>query len=381
MGTRRGHGEGSISKREDGRWTARVDLGYVDGKRKRKQIYGKTRKEVAEQLKVLLHDQQQGLPIAVQRQTVAQFMDRWLQETIEPSRRPNTTVAYRNVVRLHIKPQIGHIQLAKLTPQDVERLMNRVRDKGLAARMAQYTRSVLRAALKQALKWGLVPRNVASLTDSPAVEDFVTHPLTPAQATEFLEAARGERHEALYATTLWLGLRRGEVLGLRWKDIDFDDRMLRVDMAQIVVKGKIQLAPPKTKMSRRDLPLPASLIPVLRAHKLHQAEEQLRAGGRWQAHGLVFCASNGAPHQPRNVVRDFKLFLGRAGLPNIRFHDLRHSCGSLLTGKKVPLAVIMAIMGHTNIATTQRYAHVFDEAKREAADAMDRLLGGDRGAV
>lgn len=138
ISTRRGHGEGSISKREDGRWTARVDLGYVDGKckRKRKQIYGKTRKDVAEQLKGLLHDQQQGLPIAVQRQTVAQFMDRWLTETIEPSRRPNTTVAYRNVVRLHIKPQLGHIQLAKLTPQDVERLMNRVREKGLSARMA-----------------------------------------------------------------------------------------------------------------------------------------------------------------------------------------------------------------------------------------------------
>ena len=150
-------------------------------------------------------------------------MDRWLTETIEPSRRPNTTVAYRNVIRLHIKPQIGHVQLAKLTPQDVERLMNRVREKGLSARMAQFTRSVLRAALKQALKWGLVARYVALLTDSPTVEDFVTHPLTPVQATEFLEAARGERHEALYATTLWLGLRRGEVLGLRWADIDFDD--------------------------------------------------------------------------------------------------------------------------------------------------------------
>ena len=378
MPSRRGHGEGSISQRKsDGLWTARVDLGIVNGKRK--QIYGKTRKEVAEKLKGLLRDQQQGLPIAVERQTLAQFLNRWLTEKVEPSRRPNTIESYRNVIRLHITPEIGHIQIAKLTPQDVERLINRVRAKGLAPRMQQYTRAVLRAALNQALKWGLVARNVVTLTDAPRVERFIMHPLTPVQAQRLLDAARGDKYEALYATALWLGLRRGEVLGLRWEDIDFEGRTLRVEMAQIMTEDGLELAPPKTENSRRTLPLPAALVPILKAHRVRQLEEQLKTGGRWQAHGLVFCTSNGTPISPRNLVRDFKAFLQRAELPDIRFHDLRHSCASLLAAQGVPVRVAMDILGHTNIATTQNiYTHVFDDAKRQAADAMDKLFGGVR---
>ena len=170
--SKRGNGEGSIYWRVDRNcYAAAVDLGIVDGKRKRKAVYGKTRKEVAEKLKVMLRDQQQGLPIAVERQTVARFLDRWIAEKIEGSRRPNTVESYRNIVRLHIAPQIGHIQLAKLTPQDVESLLQRVHEKGLSPRMQQYTRAVLRSALNQALKWGLVARNVVTLTDAPRASD------------------------------------------------------------------------------------------------------------------------------------------------------------------------------------------------------------------
>lgn len=231
MGTRRGHGEGTISHRKDGRWTARVDLGWVNGRRKRKQIYGKTRKEVAEQLKILLRDQQQGLPIALERQTVGQFLDQWLNEKVKLQRRPKTFQSYAQVIRLYINPSIGRIQLAKLTPQEVQTLLNRRREEGLSARTVQYVRGILRSALAQAVKWGLVARNVAALVDPPQVERFVTHPLTPSQAQIFLEAAHGNRHEALYAVALWLGLRQGEILGLRWEDIDLDARTLRVEMA------------------------------------------------------------------------------------------------------------------------------------------------------
>lgn len=317
MGSRRGHGEGAIYFREsDQRWCVAVDLGWVNGKRKRKVIYGITRKEVAEKLKVALRDQQLGLPVALERQTVAQFLDHWITEKIEGQRRPNTVEGYRNVVRLHITPQIGHIQLAKLTPQDVEGLIKRVREKGLSTRMQQYTRAILRAALNQALKWGLVTRNVVTLTDAPRVERFVTHPLTPVEARALLVAARGDRYEALYATALWLGLRRGEVLGLRWNDIDFDARTLRIEMAQIVVGGKVDFAAPKTENSRRTVPLPVALAPILKAHRTRQLEDRLKAGGHWQDHGLVFCTSNGTPINPRNLVRDFKTFINRAGLPD-----------------------------------------------------------------
>ena len=187
MSTRRGRGEGSISQRQsDGLWTARVDLGIVDGKRKRKQIYGKTRKEVADQLKVLLRDQQQGLPIAVEKQTVAQFLDKWLSDKVKLQRRPKTHHSYAQMVRLHIKPMIGHIQLAKLTPQDVQALMNKKHEQGLSPRTVQYIRGILRSALQQARKWRLVVENVATLVDPPKVEQFVTHPLSPAQAQTLL---------------------------------------------------------------------------------------------------------------------------------------------------------------------------------------------------
>lgn len=387
MPGRRGHGEGSIYQREDGRWCASVDLGYADGKRKRKVVYGKTRKEVAEKLKVALRDQQQGLPIAVERQTVGHFLNRWMTDKIAPNRRPNTTAAYGNIVRLHIIPQIGHIQLAKLTPQDVEGLIRRVREKGLSPEMQRATRKVLRTALNQALKWGLVARNVASLTDAPTVERFPTHALPAHQAQTLLDAARGDRLEALYALALWLGLRRGEVLGLRWQDVNLEARTLRVEMAQqIAAGGKLELVAPKTERSRRTLPLPAALVPILRAHHTRQLTERLQAGQCWQDHDLVFCTRHGTPISPRNLVRSFKALLKRAGLPDIRFHDLRHSCASLLASAGVPARVAMDILGHTNISTTMNiYTRVFDDAKRQAADVMDRLFGGsdelDREAV
>ncbi len=167
--------------------------------------------------------------------------------------------------------------------------------------------------------------------------------------------------------------------GVRWEDVDFEERTLRVEVAQIITGDGLELAPPKTENSRRTLPLPAALIPLLKEHRTRQLEEQLIAGRRWQASGLVFCTSNGTPINPRNLVRDFKAFLQRAKLPDIRFHDLRHSCASLLAAQKVPVRVAMDILGHSNIATTQNiYTHVFDDAKRQAADAMDQLFGGAR---
>lgn len=382
MSSRRGHREGSIFFREsDQRWVAVVDLGYVNGKRKRKPLYGKTRKEVAEKLKIALREQQQGLPVAVERQTVAQFLDRWIAEKIAPTRRPSTADSYRRLVRTHITPNIGYIQLAKLTPQDVERVIARMREQGKAPRMQQYMRAVLRAAFNQALKWGLVARNVVTLTDSPKVERYVTHPLTRAQAQTLLNAARGDRYEALYGAALWLGLRRGEVLGLRWEDIDLDTRTLRVEQALHAIGGQLVIAPPKTENSRRTLPLPAALVPILRVHRARQLEERLKAGVHWQDHGLVFCTSRGTPISPRNLVRDFKAFLTKAGLPDVRFHDLRHSCASILAANGVPARVAMEILGHSNIATTQNiYTHVYEDSKREAADVMDRLFGGEREA-
>ncbi len=375
MGSRRGHGEGSIYQREsDGKWCAVVDLGYVNGKRKRKVIYGDTRREVAEKLKVLLRDQQQGLPVAVERQTVAQFLSRWLADLEGSNLAPKTLVSYEGTMRLHIVPTLGRYQLEKLGPQHVQALLTAKRQSGLSPRSVKYILVVLKLALGQALKWGLVPRNVAALVDPPKVTKHKVVPFTPDEARTFLKAVQGERLEALYAVSLALGLRQGEALGLTWDHIDVDNDVVRVRQQLQRVKGKQTLRELKTETSRRDLVLPVTIAPVLRAHRLRQLEERM-ASADWQEWNLVFCSTRGTPLEPSNVRKRYKWFLAAAGLPVRRYHDLRHSCASFLLALGVPTKAVQEILGHSQSATTlDIYAHLLPEAHRDAAAKLDGLF-------
>ncbi|MDP9373215.1 MAG: site-specific integrase [Chloroflexota bacterium] len=388
MAGRRGHGEGSIYQREsDGKWCAVVDLGYVNGKRKRKVIYGTTRKEVAEKMKVTLRDQQQGLPVAVERQTVAQFLDRWLEEVVKPNRRPRTYDSYAQVARLYLVPALGRHQLSKLAPEHVQAMMNDLllrggkAGQGLSPRTVQYTRAILRKALNQAVKWGRVPRNVATLVDAPRAKKAQIKPLTREQGQRLLATISGHRLEGLYRVALSLGLRQGEVLGLRWEDVDLDAGTLRVAVAVQRRKGVKELVEPKTEQSRRTLPLPAVLVAVLRAHRVRQLEERLAMGERWHEQGLVFPSTVGTPLEPRNVTRHYKQLLKRASLPDVRFHDLRHSCATLLVAQGVHPRLVMEYLGHSQISLTMNtYAHVLPEAQREVASLMDTLFPAITGA-
>lgn len=346
-------------------------------------IYGKTRKEVAEKLKIVLRDQQRGLPIATERQTVGQFLDRWLTDVAKPKLRPKTYHSYAALVRLHLKPALGHVQLAKLEPVQVQAMMNAKLESGLSPRTVQYLRAVLRRAIGQALKWGLVARNVVTLTDPPRVTRPEMQTLTPPQARVFLDAVRSDRLEALYAVALAMGLRQGEALGLRWQDVDLDAGVLRVRVALQRVRGdEPRLAEPKTRQSRRSLPLPPAVAAQLRAHRTRQLEERLIAGPGWEGErwDLVFCTALGRPLDARHVVYSFKRYLRRAALPDIRFHDLRHSCASLLLAQNVHPRVVMELLGHSTITLTMNtYSHVLPEAQRQAAALMDGLFSAAAG--
>ena len=219
MAGKRGDGEGTIRQRKDGLWEAAYSYRDALGHLKRRSLYAKTQREVPEKLRAALRARDQGEAVNTDRQTVAQFLDHWLEDVVKPSVRPKTHHSYAQLVRLHLSPGLGKHQLAKLTPQHVQALMNAKLADGLSPRTVQYLRAILRRALGQALKWGLVSRNVATLVDPPRIERKEMATLTPEQAPQFLAAVRGDRLEALYTVALSLGLRQGEALGLRWQDI------------------------------------------------------------------------------------------------------------------------------------------------------------------
>ncbi len=375
MGKRRGQNEGSIYKRGDGRWVGVISLGYKNSKRHRKSFYGETRREVQEKLTAALRSHQQGLPPPPERQTVGQFLEYWLAQSVKLSVRSLTYEGYRLHVRNHIVPALGRIRLTKLTAQDVQELLNDKLREGYAPRTVQYMHAVLRRALVQAFKWGLVAQNVATLVDRPQVRRPEVKPFDPEQARALLVAVKGDRLEALYSVALAVGLRRGEALGLHWDDVDLDAGTLRVRRTLQRVDGKLRLETTKTDRSRRTIALPQTVAVALRVHRARQLRERLAAGSRWQETGFVFTTGIGTPLEPRNVTRHFRNVLTKTGLPLKRFHDLRHTCASLLLVQGVHPRVVMEILGHSQISMTMdTYSHVMPVLQHEAASQMDALL-------
>ena len=376
MATRRGRGEGSITRRADGRWMARVDLGWQDGKRRRKTLYGRTKREVQDKLRETLHRTEKGLPPVPEQETVGAFLHRWL-EIIRSQLRPRTHRSYEQVVRIHLEPGIGRVRLAKLTPLDVSTWLESRRTAGVGGRTIHYARAVLRAALNKALKWGLVSRNVASLTDPPRYRARQIAPLTPEQAKKFLAAVADHRLEALFTVAVGLGLRLGEALGLPWDAVSLDAGTLSV--RQTLERGGKQprFGEPKSARGRRTIVLPRIVTAALRKHRTRQLQERLVAGRRWNDYGLVFTTEAGAPLDGCNVNRTFKAVLRRAGLPAIRYHDLRHTAATLLLAQGIDPRTIMETLGHSQISLTlNTYAHVVPALQREAAAKMDEILDG-----
>lgn len=315
-----------------------------------------------------------------ERQRLGQYLEWWVSESLPTSGlRPATLVSYAEKVRLHINPTLGHVRLARLAPSHVEQLLRVKQAEGCSPGRVARIHAVLRAALSQAERWGLVARNVAKLVKAPQNTRPEVVPLTPAEARKLLEAAADDRLLALYSVGLALGLRLGEALGLHWADVDLDAGTLRVRTALQRVKGpdgwKLTMVEPKSKRSRRTIPLPGSCVEALRAHRLRQMEERLAAGTRWVEQGLVFTTPKGTPIDPRNLLRRFHAVCELAGIGQRRFHDLRHTCASLLLAQNVHPRVVMETLGHSQMGLTMdTYSHVLPVLQRDAADLMDRAL-------
>ena len=259
----------------------------------------------------------------------------------------------------------------------VQSLMNAKVKEGLSPKSVRGVRATLRAGLNQAMRWGMINRNAATAVELPRSRRFNIQPLTPAEARTFLESIRGDRLQALYSVALTMGLRQGEALGLRWSDVDLDLGYLRITKQLQRVDGVLQRVELKTERSRRTLVLPASILQGLRDHRRQQVEERLASGGEWKESGFVFTTPEGLPLEGTTVTRHFHRHLDRAGLEQRRFHDLRHSCATLLLVQGVSPRVVMDVLGHSEIAMTMNtYSHVVPELRRDAADRMEELLNG-----
>lgn len=369
---KRSNGEGSGRARENGTWEWRLHLD--DGRRI--SSYGKTQAEAKRKCLEKARQAALGIDLKRTRQTVGEYLDWWLADVVKPAKAGTTYNLYEVTARRHIKPEIGRVELGRLTPQVVQALIRKKEREGLSPRSVAIVRAVLRTALNHALRLGAVERNVAALVDVPRQVRKEREWLTPEQGRRFLDAVAEDRQAALYRLALSLGMRQGELIGLRWQDVDLDAGRLRVSRTLDRAGDGQTFKEPKTEQSRRTIDLPASVVAALRAHRDRQHFERQAAGTRWQETGLVFVTPVGTALDPANLLKAFKRHLQDAGLPEMRFHDLRHSAASMLLADGLPMNVVSDILGHSLTSTTvDIYAHVAPAARREAAAVMDRLLG------
>jgi integrase len=372
MARKRANGDGSFFQRSDGRWEARVSLPSGD----RKSVYGKTRAEV--KLKVAdIHDRvKAGLDVLTPDQTLAQYLERWLEDVVRPSVRPTTWESYESLIRFRVVPNLGRTKLNEVTPQQLQSIYNTLLKDGLSPTTVVRTHAVLHSAFRQAVRWNMIARNPTDATRPPRIVRQEMSALTRDQVQLLLEHASDPTMRALYAVAATAGLRRGELVALRWSDIDFDRSVLTVRRTAHRVRGEgIVYGEPKTKAGRRSVRIGALALSLLRAHRANQLEARLRAGPAWHDLNIVFSSAFGTPIEEARISRVFHRDLQRAGLPRVRMHDLRHTAATLLIEQGVNFKAVQAALGHSTIAITMDiYAHVTPAMQDSVAEAMDRLF-------
>lgn len=348
----------------------------------RRSVYGHTRAEALGKMREEIRRAELGLPSPDARTTVATFLREWLDGPAKVKLKPSTHRSYESYVEKHLIPALGHHRLTKLRPEHIDVFLARKqstprKEGGLSGRSCFYMRSILRSALSWALKRGRVARNVAALSDAPRFTRKEIRPLTPQQARELVAICHGEPLGALFVLALDTGLRQGEALGLRWQDVDLDNRELHVVQTLQRIEREARFDEPKSNTSRRTVAFTSLTRDMLKTHRVREKSARLKAGPQWQESGLVFTSEIGRPLVGSTVTHQFQRLLAENGLPRQRFHDLRHASASFLLAQGVPIKAISERLGHSQITLTlSTYAHLADEIQRDAATRMDTLLRG-----
>ncbi|MFE7401761.1 tyrosine-type recombinase/integrase [Streptomyces sp. NPDC057557] len=398
----RANGDGTVYQRKDSRWEA---AGYVlapGNTRKRIRVYSTTRKEALAKLTEKIAASNRGLPIPSAQGSVAAYLTYWLDAVAVHQLRENTHTRYTAVTRLYLIPGLGRKKLAKLTAKDVRTWLNQLRttcqccirgldtararalccaagkccSKRLSPLTLAYVHSVLKSALEHAVREEEIPRNVARnvRTGTPRPRRF--EPLTADEARKFLAAANGHRLQPLFELALHTGLRKGELLGLRWEDLNLAGGTASIRRTlQRTNSGGLTALSTKTKSSERRIALPTPCLRSLEQHRDRQRKEREAAGTGWKDSGYVFTRLDGVPIEGSTLTRHFNILLHQARLRRIRFHDLRHSAATLLLEQGVELVVIKELLGHAHIGVTATiYAHVRIRLQRDAIDTLSTAL-------
>jgi integrase len=362
---RRGRGEGGIRFREDKQlWVAEARTGTG----KRRTVYGKTKQEVQEKLRRLHNDAAAGIGADAATMTVGQWLTRWL-EMVKPTIEPGTYDPYERHVRLHLVPHVGGIKLTAFRKNHIHGLYAALATLGMSAAMRNKVAATLTAALNTAVRNDVIPANPAAGVRKPKAQKNEMQPLDPDQVTAFLDAARADRLFALYLVALDTGARPGELLALTWPDVDLDAGHLTITKSLEFLRGALRVKDTKTPRSRRRVDLSAAAVAALGEHRRAMLAEGHIAGP-------VFCNTEGGYLRPPHLItRSFKPILKRAGLPDVRLYDLRHTCATLLLLADVPAKIVSERLGHTSITLTlDTYSHVLPTMQKRAAGVMDQIF-------
>ncbi len=368
---------GQLIRRGERRWLVRVYRGAdaSTGKRRyqAKVVHG-SKRDAQRLLTKMLRARDTNTLVEPSRQTLAVYLDKWLRVSAKPRVRPRTLRDYQSLLERYVIPEIGWIRLDQLSPPSIQRVYNEMLERGLSALTVRYTHAVVRSALAQAVKWQKLIRNPADLVDLPRKPRREMRALSPEQASAFLRAACGTPFEALWVLLLTTGMRSSEAVGLKWSDLD--DNKVRVQRVLVRESGGWRFEEPKKALSRRTIVLPPTAVRVLRAHRKRQVVRGSPTDVTCENSNLVFVTRTGQPLDYRTVVRrHFKPLLEKAGLPNIRLYDLRHTCATLLLSRGEHPKIVGERLGHSSTTLTlDTYSHVLPDMQEQAAVRLEETL-------
>ncbi|GGN34641.1 tyrosine-type recombinase/integrase [Deinococcus daejeonensis] len=395
---KRANGEGTMSRRKDSSgktigWRAAVTIGEnEDGSQKRRWVSGKTQGEVQEKLRALQSDLHRGTLADTDRMTVGDFLKQWVAHKEREGLKPNTVQSYRDTINRYVTPKIGRVKLEKLRPLDIEHMLTSLREDGKSPTLLAYSLRVLKMALQQAVRWQMLPRNVADSVKPPKIERQEMKVWTRQQVAAFLKVTEEHPLHAAFYLALMTGMRRGELVGLKWDDLDLDRARLTVknNLVEVIdepIEGKkrlgkatqssvrLEVSTPKSKASRRTIVLSKGTVEKLREQRARQEAWRRDAAEAWTEQGFVFTTVTGGLVWPSALAKAYVSLVAEAKVPSIRFHDMRHTAASLMISMGIPPKTVSERLGHSDVAFTLRtYTHLYDAQREEAAFDIADLI-------